>query len=294
MPVELNVALRQLVPGSLRLAVCVLTIASGTVANAAEIYRKSTETKDVVLGKLYNKKGRFEISAPDAGLILNQAYINTILIHGGLNYYFSEEWGFGVDGAYAINSDKSERECIETFYNNPRQVPHAECLSQDSEGTPPAGGNLGPAYVPIRETNFIIGGNAIWSPVYGKQLLFLSAVIHFDLFMTFGGGVNLADFYDKQQVLRNGKKSRGAVQDGQSATEAGLGCELNESNCYGLEGRPDPLSSTTFFASASIGQRFNFSNNIFLKLEFKDYLLLGTESGFDNLFAFWGGLGFRF
>lgn len=262
---------------------------------SAEIYRKSTEGQSVVMGKLFTKRGRLEISGPDVGLIMNQAFVNTILLHGGINYYMSESWGLGIDVGYAINSDKPERDCIETFYNNPSGFAHpAECLAQDPTGTPPQQGNIGPAYTAIRETNFLIGGNAIWTPVYGKQLLLLKKVIHFDLFMTFGGGVNMSDYYEKMTTLRNGRVARNAtVLPGGSATDAGMGCELGEANCYGVEGRPDPLSSTAFFASASIGQRFNFSDRMFLKLEFKDYLLLGTDAGFENLFTFWSGVGFR-
>ena len=110
----------------------------------------------------------------------------------------------------ALNSDKGERTCIENFYLDPKNAVPEPCgppeiiESPDAENFP----RYGPAYVPIREINYIITGNYVWNPVYGKQLLFLSSTSHFDLFFEFGGGFMMSNFLSERNVLNNGNEPR--------------------------------------------------------------------------------------
>ncbi len=247
------------------------------------------------------KLGRLELNA-DGGLILNQSYVNTYLIHASVNYYWSEIWGFALEGAFGINQDKSERYCIENFYNNPSQIAWASCPQEGEAIAPPQNGNIGPAYVPIREINTLIFGNAVWSPVYGKQLVLLRGVLHFDLYFVMGGGVALSTFYDEMTQLRadgdgKGRPSRtpeSGKEGGISAQEKGIGCESNHARCFGEDGRPDPLSQTHPVIDFGIGQKIHFSKNFNFKFELRNMTLLATQSGFENLFALWGGLAVRF
>lgn len=254
-------------------------------------YKKATEEDDdVVKNKLFPKREKVEINGPNFGGILNQSYVNTFLVDGGINYYFSELWGFGLEGAFAINQDKDARNCIENFYNDFDFKVDSECGSSNNLSSP---ANYGPAYVPIRETKYIIGGNAIYSPIYGKQLLFLSATSYFDLFFIFGAGVVISDYYPEQTTLKNGNVSRNKNYD-PTAGGTKPGAEAGDTTSYGIDGRPAPETSTSPMINVGIGQKYHFMKRFHIKAELRNYTLLATPTGFDNFFTLWGGIGVRF
>lgn len=267
------------------------------MTQAQEAYRKAVEGKENVKDKLYPKKKKFELNIPNAGLVLNQSYVNTFLIGGGFTYFRTEEWGFGLDFTLASNSDKPERECIETFYNDPLDEIGEPCGGSDViAGT---SGNYGPAYVPIREIQNIIAVNLAWNPVYGKQLIFLSATSYFDLFVDMGLGLVSSRYYPKEEILRNGSKSRGQFnEDGSNPGPAGdpahIGADVNEDYAYGSSGRPDPENQTNVAAIFSVGPKFHFADRFHIKLFLRNITLLGTPTGFENIFALYGGAGMRF
>jgi outer membrane beta-barrel protein len=282
---------------ALKMLPLVMLLGSMNAHGAA--YTRASEGRKVVRGKLMPKARRIELNV-DGGLILNQSFVDTYLGHASLNYYFNEVWGIGLEGAVGANSDKSERECVESFYNNPQQLAGDSC-PQEGVVEFPTGGNYGPAYVRIRQIDTIILGNAIWSPVYGKQLFFLSGLLHFDLFFNFGGGVVMSTIYPKSTTTRvdgggAGRPTRTPADPaavGSTAAELGIGCAQADEFCYGIEGRPDPLSETHPVINLGIGQKLLFNKRLGLKLELRDLLIIDSESGFENLFTFWGGLTLR-
>lgn len=251
---------------------------------------RSDNNKDVVKRKLFTKRKKIELNGPNVGVILNQSYLDTFLIHGGVNYYFSEVWGVGVEGAFAMNSDKFARECVETFVNDPDSEVGDECGPNAVDGSGRA--NYGPAYVPVREIENIIAVNAVWNPVYGKQLLFRSATNYFDLFFTFGGGLAFSKFYPKKTTLNNGKSSRGAIAEDEDPLS--VGAEPDETDSYGTAGRPEPESQSNVLINIGIGQKYHFWKRFNIKAELRNYTLVGTDAGFDNFFTVWGGFGVRF
>ena len=122
----------------------------------AAAYKKATEGKEVVLDKLYPRKGTVEIN-PSFGAILNQSYISSFLAGGGITYFWKESAGISVDIQMSINSDKAERTCIESFFLDPLNAVSDVCGPPDilddtqkdaAEGLFP---RYGPAYVPIRD-----------------------------------------------------------------------------------------------------------------------------------------------
>ena len=263
-------------------------------ARAVSGYRKATEDDEVVKNKLFPKKEKVELEGPSIGGILNQSYVNTFLVGAGVNYYFSEMWGFGVEGAIALNQDKDARDCIENFYNDFKFNIDDECGSSDNLSAP---ANFGPAYVPIRETKYILGANAIWSPIYGKQLLFLSATSYFDLFFIFGGGLVISDYYAQQTDLKNGKTSRNKYYDPDqppAGNNSKPGAEVNEKYAYGIDGRPAPTTESSPMINFGIGQKYHFMKRFHIKAELRNYTLIATQTGFDNFFTLSGGLGVRF
>ncbi|MEY4632340.1 MAG: hypothetical protein RIQ81_2460 [Pseudomonadota bacterium] len=254
-------------------------------------YQRASDGAEVVMRKMYPKKGRFELEAT-GGMILNQSYLNTFLFGGGANYFWSETWGLGAEVMIASNSDKDERTCLENFYNDPEDVVGPECGSADNLS---GRANYGPAYVPIRQTNMILGAHGIWNPVYGKQIILLRAVTHFDLYMLVGGGLAFSTFWPQQLNLKGTTRSaRGTFNADQNATSGNPGATPGESDLYGTNGRPDPESTTNIQGTAAVGQKIHFTKNFHARIELRNYLLLGTKSGFDNFFALTGGVGFRF
>lgn len=265
-----------------------------SLASMAFGYDRAIEGADNVRNKLYPRKSKFEVNIPNAGLILNQSYVDSFVLGGGIIYHMSEEWGVGFDGVQVLNSDKAERSCIEQFYNDPLDELGSVCGDEDELLALPEGSkaNFGPAYVPIREIQNIFTLNAIWTPVYGKQLIFMSATSYFDLFFEFGLGLALSDFYPKQDTLRNGNQSRG-VFDADGNSDDNLGAGPDELYAVGEDGRPDPESQQHVLANLGIGQKFHFGNRFHIKLYLRNMTLLGTDAGFDNLFVLYGGFGLR-
>ncbi|NRA65194.1 MAG: outer membrane beta-barrel domain-containing protein [Pseudobacteriovorax sp.] len=273
---------------------------------AAGAYRKATEGGDVVKDKIYPKFETWEFSVPNFGLIMNQSYVNTYLVSGGINYFFSETWGFGLDFTIGSNSDKGERFCIENFFYDPEDEVGSACGDASLlDGADENGNNFprfGPAYVPVREIDTMIIANMTWTPVYGKQLIFMSGTSYFDLFIEMGMGIANSTFYAKRDILANGNSPRdvftpetGTAEQIQQAQERNsqIGAQISETSAYGEAGRPDPKSETNLMFNFGIGQKFHFSKRFHVKVYLRNMTLLGTAQGFDNLLAIMGGAGMR-
>ena len=145
----------------------ILLISTCIMATPAFAYEKATEGKDVVLNKLYPKDSKVELNVK-GGFVMNSSYTNTALAGGSISYFFNEVWGFNVEANVAVTSDKSERECIENFYNDPQYRVGPECGGEENLEGDVGQANFGPAYVLVRELNLLAGANILWNPLYGK------------------------------------------------------------------------------------------------------------------------------
>ena len=278
--------------GVLLLASC--SLFSMSVIAQETSYRKSTEGAELVKKKLYPKKDKMEFNV-DGGTLLNQSYLNTILVGAGGNYFFSEEWGLNIDITKAINSDKPERKCIENFYNNPLHEDLGDVCGDSSNIPANSKASMGPAYVPVRELDMIASANAVWNPIYGKALFFMSGVLHFDLYLEAGAGLATSTYYAKTPTLRNGNQSRGDFDPkGNPLNGHPIGAQPSETGSYGIAGRPDPQAQSNPLINLGIGQKFHFGKQFHASVYLRNITLLGTQDGFDNLFALYGGLGMRF
>ncbi|MBC7658640.1 MAG: outer membrane beta-barrel domain-containing protein [Chitinophagaceae bacterium] len=271
-------------------------------------YKKSTEGKEVVMGKLYPKSERWELALPELGIIMNQSYVNTTLLGGGLTYWMNENLGFSFSGSIAQNSDKAERTCIESFYFDPSNEVGVACggpgLLTNADTTQPQPDGFpkyGPAYVPIREIQQIMMFNVVYAPVYGKQLFMKSSTSYFDLFLELGVGFATSKFYPKRDVLENGNTPRGTYIDPNTndaataaANNAKIGATADQTDSYGIGGRPKPLSQGNPLLNLGIGQKFHFGKVFDVKVYVRNMTLLGTDQGFDNLLVLHVGLGMRF
>ncbi len=268
-------------------------------------YRKATEGREVVMDKLYPKSERFEI-APQFGFVMNQSYVTTLLYGGNVTYFTSENLGFSLDLSMTINKDKPERDCIEQFFYDPSNEVGVACgdksLLNGTDVNKDQFPRYGPAYVPIRELTNIIIGNIVWSPIYGKQLLFLSATSYFDLFFELGFGLATSTYYPKQEVLKNGNLPRAQYTDPAKAADpakanadnAKIGALPEQDQLYGINGRPDPVAGNNPVLNLGIGQKFHFGKLFHIKVYVRNMTLLGTDQGFENLITLYSGVGLRF
>ena len=258
-------------------------------------YSKAVEGQAVVLNKLFPKAGRAEIVSNFGGII-NQSYINSLLLHGGLNYYFSEVWGMAVEGVYAFNSDKNERGCLEAFYNKVEETGDPCRQSEKDEIPDGTKIRMGPAYVPITELQYLFSISAIWTPVYGKQIFSALPVTgHMDIFFTIGGGSAMTNYHPLKTTIGDTKTpSRCTRKEGDKNVLSGCGVEYEKKDSWGVGGRPKSKEELTMAINLGIGQKYYFVNRLYLDIELRTYNLIGGTETFHNFFALWGGLGFRF
>ncbi len=267
----------------------------------ADDYVRATEDPDNVKNKIYPRSRKIEFGA-DFGAFLNQGFVNTMLLHFVATYFFSENWGGSVEYSIGMVSDKDERACIETFYNaNPDSKlvqsgavckatdPNPEDFETDGNNS-----NYGPAYMPIREVTGLAALNLVWTPVYGKQLIFMSNTSFFDIFFTAGLGAAMSTFYPDSETLKDGKTtSRCSATENEQGGGYTFDCGTRNEDYIGKAGRPDPESSTLPIVNLGIGQKFHFGKRFSVKVELRNTTILGTPSAFENLVAVWGGLNLR-
>lgn len=286
------------------IALCCFASVASAKRRKSRAYSKAVEGQAVVLNKLFPKAGRAEIVSNFGGII-NQSYINSLLIQGGFNYYFSEVWGMAIEGVYAINSDKNERECLEAFYNKVDQNSGPPVCYQEGDDNITSGTqiNMGPAYVPITALQYLVSFGALWTPIYGKQIFSALPVTgHMDIFFTIGGGFAMTNDYAKKTKV-DGKNLRCTKSsstdkkttpgtDDKSLDNCGLAFDDKEN--WGKNGRPDPEASTQLAINLGIGQKYYFASRLYLDIELRTYNLIGGKQAFHNFFTLWGGLGLRF
>lgn len=293
----------------LLLAALLLSLSTPVWGQKRKGYHKATEGQAVVLRKLFPQKNRIEVNA-NFGAIMNQSFIDTMILQGGISYHFSEEWGLALEGVMAMNQDRAERTCIESFYNDFRAEAEndslkGKCREGDLGDKEDKGGsinrypgkiNIGPAYMPITEIGNLFSLSAVWSPVYGKQIFsFLPRTSHMDIFLSIGGGIAMSTSYPLKETLKNGKKARIETKQGANTAEqmARHGASEAETESWGIAGRPEPEQQTNPFISLGVGQKYHFLKHLFIKVELRNFTLLATSQGYHNFFTMWGGLGLR-
>lgn len=285
----------------LLLAALLLSLSTPVWGQKRKGYHKATEGQAVVLRKLFPQKNRIEVNA-NFGAIMNQSFIDTMILQGGISYHFSEEWGLALEGVMAMNQDRAERTCIESFYNDFRATDAKPLLDYKCHEGPISGKanveevNIGPAYMPITEIGNLFSLSAVWSPVYGKQIFsFLPRTSHMDIFLSIGGGIAMSTSYPLRTELNNGNKARfKGPQGGDTAQQmATHGARVDEKTQWGIAGRPEAETQTNPFVSLGVGQKYHFLKHLFIKVELRNFTLLATSQGYHNFFTMWGGLGLR-
>lgn len=277
---------------ALALAALAIAALAGAIGSPVAVAQSYDKPKSGVEYRSFNKKKRFEIGLINPGFILNQSYVNTFLVGVDATYFFSETRGMSFDLQMGLNADKPERSCIENFYIDPDNRLGAACGVEGSNDvlTQPANVRYGPAYVPIREIQMLAILNSLWTPVYGKQLVFLTLTSHFDIYFETGAGLAFSKFYPKRDVLADGSKARAGRDEPDDPGSIGT----RRDDSFGIAGRPDPINETHVLVNLGFGQKFHFARKFHAKLYFRNMTLLGTDNGFENFFTLNLGMGYRF
>ncbi|MEL6545230.1 MAG: outer membrane beta-barrel domain-containing protein [Myxococcota bacterium] len=113
-----------------------------------------------VTRRTFRKAGRLQI-APTLGLSLNDPFYDHIMLGAGLHYHIGESLAVGASGYYSLAL----------------------------ESTIGVGGGTGEFSTEFDRAAY--GGflELSWAPFYGKLSLLAESVLHFDTFITVGGGV---------------------------------------------------------------------------------------------------------
>lgn len=263
----------------------------------AQGYEKAVEGNEVVKSKLYPRSQRFQLLVPQGGGVLNNSFVDTFLVGGGVTYHLNEWHAVNVGFLYGLNSDRGERTCVENFYYSPQDARAEDAKNGDSSGLPcspdpnkdpkyiPSGSDSTrgpyhrkPAYMPIREINMMFDANYQYTPVYGKALWFLSMVGYLDVYGTVGAGLAMSTFYPKKTVTNSGRDILNDGTDNMLET--------------GIDGRPDPISETSPLISFGVGNRFFFAKHFLVNVELRNFTIFGSE--FSNFFTVTGGAGVLF
>jgi outer membrane beta-barrel protein len=128
----------------------------------------------VIRPRFMSKRNRLELGG-QTSLIMNQAFIYTLMLSGLLDYHFSEMFAFELGAHYGFSIDKEDKRLLESEFDITTQ---------------------------ILKTQYIVGGGLLWTPIYGKTQLPSGQVIYFDDFLVLQGAMTGIQ-YDYKQCGKN-------------------------------------------------------------------------------------------
>lgn len=231
---------------------------------------------DQIMNRLFPKTKKLELGL-SGGFLLNPAFVDTQLAEASGRYFFSESWGIGLSHAIAQNKDRGERECVESFYNDPQYEVEAVCGSEDESGEIDGAeeANVGPAYMPIRQLESLTTAYGDYSLAYGKMIFLHGATGHFDLRVRFGSGITRSTYYEQQPNERQ------------------PGVVAADSSRYGEAGRPAPERQATPHLYLGLAEDLLFLKRFTFGGEVASYLLMGTPRGTEPFLVIRIGVGIR-
>lgn len=197
-----------------------------------------------VSGRLLRKAGRQELS-PDLGISLGDPFFTKYLLGARYTYHLGEQWAVGA-GGYWVESVAagSVTKC---------DAKGLGCEKPSKEDLGRAPGDFG----------LLVGGDVTWSPLYGKISVLAEGVLHFDTYVTVGGGVlQTRHVPPGETTLQEGFAPHGSVAIGQRFymnRNTTLRLELRDV-IYPLEiqGRDGPTTSIQNQLLFTVGVSFFF------------------------------------
>jgi len=191
------------------MVVAILVLIASSVAHAQESgvmdkyldkYWGEKRQVKVIQKRLYQKDGRHELGLY-GGFIPNDAFVQYYPVGLRWNYYFAEDIGIEINGAYIGANTTDLSDWLHDTYFTGKEVL---------------------AHIPLRyRWNVALEG--IWSPIHGKLGIFTATLVHFDLFISVGVGLMGWDMI----TLEKGKVTEANLHDWNNVTgKLGLGLRL--------------------------------------------------------------------
>lgn len=227
----------------------------------------------VVRYKFYPLEKRINLSAT-GGMLFSQSYIDTQHLGLSLGYHLTDHHLLKVAGSIFKSKDRNERRCVESFFSDPEAAggdgapgPCDPNMEFESEG------NFlkRPAYVPIRQYNYLFSLDYEFTPVYGKSIWLRGPISYLDLFFNVGLGLVQNTYWPLKTKTNSG---RDILQEGAASNEE-----------TGLSGRPESVELMSPFMSLGFGNRFYLFKIFALTIELKNFSTFSfdKESQFDPI-----------
>lgn len=143
---------------SLLLAGCVFSYAQEGKAEAGDFGGYEIR---VIRPRYMAKRNRIELGG-QAGLIMNQSFIYTLMLSGTLDYHFTEMFALEVGAGKGFSIDKEDK----------------RILKDEFEIT-----------TSLLPTDYTFNGGLLWTPMYGKTQLPSGYLVYFDNFISLQGGM---------------------------------------------------------------------------------------------------------
>jgi len=247
----------------------------GTAARAAEA------EKEAVRNRIFTPDGRFEVGVT-WGITMLSMMTQHMNFNLDVGYNFNDSLAVVIAGGYGLGSHTS---VAHEVFNE---------VGQKNPTPPPMGpGALAVAadFQNLWELGPHAELNLRWSPIYGKMNLAGELPVHFQTFLTLGGGVGQFQFYSPVFCLAYGvlpdpndpantnpytEEMNPAVLNSASfqAQNPDWNPTMPATNPGNVAGCVDPLHMTDVKPIVNFGGGFRFflTKNIALKIEVRDYL----------------------
>ena len=255
-------------------AVSVIAVALATSAHAAEA------EKEAVRNRVFTTDGRFEV-----GLTGGLTVLNTMTQHYNGNidiaYNFTDAWALMLGGGYALGSHTSVAHDVFREVGSKDPVPPCP-----SNPPPNCVGGSGALTSAADFHNLWTMGphaelNIRWSPIYGKLNLAGELPVHFQAYVTVGGGAGMFNFISPVFCLQ-----RAMIPDPNDGNNPDVFYEDSPPNSIAkavndpantgakIQGCVEPLHMTDIKPIGNFGGglRIFITKNFAIKLEFRDYL----------------------
>jgi outer membrane beta-barrel protein len=168
---------------SLLLAGCVLSYAQVSKAEAGDFGGYEIR---VIRPRYMTKRNRIELGT-QAGLIMNQSFIYTLMLSGMLDYHFSEMFALEVGAGKGISFDKEDK----------------RILKDEFEIT-----------TSLLPTDYTFNAGLLWTPMYGKTQLPSGYLVYFDNFVSLQAGMTGIEYkYERCKVETTSTKTQVAPPD---------------------------------------------------------------------------------
>ncbi len=245
-----------------------LAIASVIAVASAPAARAVEAEKEAVRNRAFTVGGRFELGVDPVGVTVLNMMTQHWDFTGHIAYNFNEPWALVLSGGYALGQHTSIAHDVFTE------------VGQKDPTPPPAGPGalrIAADFHNLWEMGAHAELNLRWSPIYGKLNLAGELPIHFQFYITVGGGVGMFSFASPVFCLQRGQiwdPNDPANNDPfyEDSPQSALGDTIHNTGGK-IPGCVEPLVEHDIkpVVNAGAGLRIFVTRNIALNIEFRDY-----------------------